>query len=138
MNIFEIPVHPAADVFPMLDDDELAELANDIAENGLRSPLVVSGMNGDMTLIDGRNRRAACKLVKVEPTFVQLEGEAVSYILSANINRRHLSAGQRTMIVAKLFPEPSKGGRGKKNPLLSNGFNQGEISKARAVLKELP
>ena len=42
------------------------------------------------------------------------------------------------MIVAKLFPEPSKGGRGKKNPLLSNGFNQGEISKARLVLKVLP
>ena len=37
------------------------------------------------------------------------------YILSANIERRHLSKGQRAMLTAILFPDPEKGGRGKKN-----------------------
>jgi hypothetical protein len=28
MNVFELPVFPAADVFPMMSDEELTELAN--------------------------------------------------------------------------------------------------------------
>jgi hypothetical protein len=42
------------------------------------------------------------------------------------------------MIVAKLYPEPSKGGRGRVNPLLNKGFNSGELSRARTVLQVLP
>jgi hypothetical protein len=33
-------VHPAADVFPMLSDDELAKLGEDIKANGLQSPII--------------------------------------------------------------------------------------------------
>jgi hypothetical protein len=40
--------------------------------------------------------------------------EVVGFILSQNVNRRHLSAGQRAMAVAVAYPEPEKGGRGKK------------------------
>jgi ParB-like chromosome segregation protein Spo0J len=46
IDIFDIPPHPAADVFPMLDDDELDELAADIAANGLQLPLVVHELDG--------------------------------------------------------------------------------------------
>ena len=38
----EYRVHPAADVFPMMTDEELASLGKDIKENGLRSPLAVT------------------------------------------------------------------------------------------------
>jgi hypothetical protein len=31
-------VHPAADVFPMMSDQELAELGEDIGANGLHNP----------------------------------------------------------------------------------------------------
>ena len=36
------PVHPCADVFPMLDDAKLAELAQDIKQNGLRHSIVLA------------------------------------------------------------------------------------------------
>jgi ParB/RepB/Spo0J family partition protein len=102
LDVLTLPVHPAADVFPMLDDDELSELANDIAETGLQTPLVVGELNGEMVLIDGRNRRRACQLVNVEPTYQLFTGDAVEFILSANIHRRHLTKGQRAMAVAKV------------------------------------
>jgi ParB-like chromosome segregation protein Spo0J len=48
-------VHPAADVFPMMSDEKLAKLGQDIKANGLRQPIVIlHGM-----LVDGRNRLEA-------------------------------------------------------------------------------
>jgi hypothetical protein len=41
------------------------------------------------------------------------------------------------MIVAKIYPEPSKGGRGKKGSLTEQ-FSKGKLSEARLVLKVLP
>ena len=52
---------------------------------------------------DARNRRAACKLVNIEPDVHQLDGEdPTAYVLSANIHRRHMTKGQRAMAVAKV------------------------------------
>jgi vacuolar-type H+-ATPase subunit I/STV1 len=44
------------------------------------------------------------------------------------------------MAVAKLYPEPEKGGRGKKNSSEKEGFSvsAGKVSEARAVLRWLP
>ena len=132
VNVFEIEVHPAADVFPMLSEDELLELANDIAENGLREPLVLQvSEEGKTLLIDGRNRRAACELVKVTPDVRYLNGEdATAFIFSTNIARRHLTAGQRAMAHARLYPA-EKGGRG--NKLVSIDTSLGHVTLSRAI-----
>ena len=139
LKIFELPVHPAADVFPMLDDDELAELANDISENGLQQPVVVAQVGEEWMLIDGRNRRAACKLVRVEPAYTVLDGVADigEHILSLNIYRRHMTKGQRAMAVAKIYPN---GQQGKKlRPDLDEVRALGKrVSEARTVLKYAP
>ena len=104
MDIFEIPVHPAADVFPVLDEDELHELAADIKATGLQQPLVVAEIDGQMMLIDGRTRRMACLAAGIVPDYVLLDGQdPVTYILSANVHRRHMSKGQRAMAVARLL-----------------------------------
>ena len=125
-------VHPAAEVFPMLPEDELQELAADIKEHGLSEALKVS--NG--FLVDGRNRLAACKIAGVEPQFQELNGiDPVSYILSANIRRRHLNKGQQAMVVAKIYPESEK--RGVKSNIKID-FNRDYLVKARTVLAVLP
>jgi hypothetical protein len=93
----EIQVHPAAAVFPMLSDDELADLAEDIKANGLLHPITLDAHG---VLVDGRNRLAACNLAGVEPTFVTYKGDdPVGFILSENIHRRHISKGQQAMAV---------------------------------------
>jgi len=95
----EIVVHPAAAVFPMLADDELAELAEHIKVNGLLDPIV---LDADGVLIDGRNRLAACRLAGVEPTFTTLNGhDPIAFIIGRNVNRRHLTEGQRAIAVVR-------------------------------------
>jgi hypothetical protein len=92
-------IHPVAALFPMLPDDELEELAADIKVNGLIHPIV---LDHDGQLIDGRNRLRACSLAGVEPQFTALNGhDPVAYILSSNVNRRHMTAGQRAMALAR-------------------------------------
>ena len=77
-NIFDLPVHPSADIFPMISDDELQELADDIKANGLIHPVVIK----NNVLIDGRNRLAACKLAGITDVLTtELEGDIDSYII---------------------------------------------------------
>lgn len=89
--------HPAADLFPLISDDELHELADDIREHGLLEPIVrVDGL-----ILDGRNRLRACELAHVEPRFVEWDGRGgspVTFVLSENLRRRHLSGSQRAII----------------------------------------
>jgi hypothetical protein len=60
-----LPVHPAAELFPMMSRHELLELGNDIKKNGLKVPVILwSPNNGrDHYLLDGRNRLDAMELV---------------------------------------------------------------------------
>lgn len=92
-------VHPVADLFPMLPDDELKDLAADITERGLLQPIV---LDSDGRILDGRNRYAACQLAGTEPTFTTYDGDDPDgYALAVNIARRHLTTGARAMIAAK-------------------------------------
>jgi hypothetical protein len=57
-----LPVHPAAELFPLMTEAELKELASDIAKNGLRAPIVGWALDGQ-SLLDGRNRLDAMALL---------------------------------------------------------------------------
>lgn len=97
-----IEVHPAALLFPMMTDDELNKLADDIAANGLMEPIVT--YQGQ--ILDGRNRLAACELAGVEPKFCEATdvNSPTLYVLSKNLHRRHLTINQRAIIAAKIVP----------------------------------
>jgi ParB/RepB/Spo0J family partition protein len=105
IDIFDIPPHPAADAFPMMEEEELEELAADIKAHGLLMPLFVGHLDGKTVLVDGRNRREACRRAGVVPNHTVLSDweDPINYILSANIARRHLNKGQRAMAVAKIW-----------------------------------
>ena len=55
-----------------------------------------------------------------------------SFIVSENVNRRHLSKSQRAMAVAKAFPKPQQG---KKTSLEIKEVNAGMLSQARTVIR---
>ena len=62
-----LPVHPAADLFPLMGNDELRELADDIAKHGLREKVdLYFDRDGKCFLLDGRNRVAALVLLRKE------------------------------------------------------------------------
>jgi DNA-binding Lrp family transcriptional regulator len=94
--------HPFADLFPMLPDDELRRLADDIKASGLRQPIIVDKQD---RIIDGRNRQAACELAGVTPTYEPFTGndnEILKLVVSLNIHRRHLTESQRAMVAASV------------------------------------
>lgn len=95
--------HPAAKLFPLLDNLELDKLADDIRRNGLREPIGVY----EGQVIDGRNRSRACQRAGITPTYVTLSPDdighdPVAYVLSLNMARRHLTPSQRAMIGAEV------------------------------------
>lgn len=92
--------HPAACIFPMMPDDELQSLADDIAKHGLREPVVMF----DGKVLDGRNRSAACAIAQVKPKTIEFNGtaaDALSFVWSKNRTRRHLSSSQAAIADAK-------------------------------------
>lgn len=92
-------VHPVADLFPLLADDELAELAADIKQRGLLHPVV---LDAEGRILDGRNRWAACDLAGIEPATVVYDGDDPDgYALTVNISRRHMTKGQQAMVAAR-------------------------------------
>lgn len=98
-SLFGYSVHPACAAFPLLDEDRLAELAEDIGAHGLIHPVVVQGD----TILDGRNRLLACERAGVDPRFEQWDGtDPVAWIVSVNLHRRHLTESQRAMVGKRL------------------------------------
>jgi ParB-like chromosome segregation protein Spo0J len=85
----------------MMSREEIAELAKDIKANGLRQKIVLDMPDG--AILDGRNRYAACKVAGVKPEFEVYAGnDPISYVLSLNLNRRHLTEAQKAMVASKV------------------------------------
>jgi hypothetical protein len=125
--------HPVAALFPMLSEDELADLADDIAANGLLEPIV---LDQDGLLIDGRNRLAACRLAGVEPRFVQLaHPDPAGYIISLNLTRRHMTQTQRAVIAAE-YPLTVNGSKAAVGRVF--GVSRPLVSMAAGVLTYAP
>ncbi len=100
-GVYEYTDHPIAELFPLMSDADLAELAKDINENGQREDIVVY----QGKILDGRNRYRACLLADVEPRVTSYVGtQPVLDVLSWNLHRRHLTPGQRAAIATDVLP----------------------------------
>ena len=90
-------LHPLCTLFPRMVGAEFDALCSDIKANGLRSPVVIH----DGMILDGGNRYRACLEVGIAPDVVEFDGSnIVSFVLSANLHRRHMTPGQQAAIVA--------------------------------------
>lgn len=95
--------HQVCTLFPSMSDVQLAELAEDIKQNGLREPI---WQHTDGSIIDGRNRYLACKKAGIEPQFRTWNGSGglVALVWSLNGVRRHLDSGQKAAIAVEMLP----------------------------------
>lgn len=114
-----IPVHPVASLFPMIGDEELQALADDIKTNGQREKIMCAYLDEEMldelVVIDGRNRFKACQIAGVEPEFTTnyLLGpdDIGPWIMSHNKHRRHMSKTQLATVAVgymEWFAEDAK------------------------------
>lgn len=101
--------HPFAGLFDLLSVRELADLSENIATHGQREPVMI---HRNM-ILDGRNRYRACRLKGLPVCYEQFPGtndEALDYVISKNVYRRHLSSSQRALAMAS-YEEYRHGGK---------------------------
>jgi len=102
-------VHPAADVFPMMSDEEIDGL---VKANGLREQVVFTV---DEELLEGRNRMEACErngIEEVASCHLPSGLDPVAYVISKNLKRRHMTKAQiadAIVALAKIKPEQKPG-----------------------------
>lgn len=94
--------HEAANIFPMMSADEFSALVEDIRANGQRQPIYIH----DGKIIDGRNRYRACQQIGIEPDTRAWDGvgSLVSFVVSLNLQRRHLSSSQKATVAMDVLP----------------------------------
>jgi ParB-like chromosome segregation protein Spo0J len=82
-----LAVHPLAELFPLLDGAEFADLVKDIATNGVHEPI----WTYDGKILDGRNRYRFAQEAGVDCPLREYTGEdPVGFVVSLNLKRRHL------------------------------------------------
>jgi Predicted transcriptional regulators len=94
-------IHPVADIFPAMGEEEYAALKTDIAKHGLLEPILTHCGR----VIDGRHRLRACRELGIASAFRDVECEEknlFALVLSLNLHRRHLSTSQRAIIAARI------------------------------------
>lgn len=105
----DLEIHPAANLFPMMNATEFKQLLADIKEHGVQTTLKLLGETLETAvLIDGRNRLKAMKQLNIDPMdYADLIHpddlpDPVGYVLSLNLHRRHLDESQRAMVANKV------------------------------------
>jgi hypothetical protein len=93
--------HPIANLFPMISESELADLGADMKANGqVETVKLFQGM-----ILDGRNRYTAgvkCNLPVRTEIFSGSMREALDWVISKNLHRRHLTESQRAIVAAQI------------------------------------
>src|SRR5262249_18788087 len=122
----DLKFHPLADLFPLMEGEEFAALVADIDKNGLQQHVVTY----EGKILDGRNRYRAMLALEYEDEHIKAnckplhevlglvrardvkKDEALKYVISANLHRRHLTAERKREIIAGLLKEnPEKSDR---------------------------
>lgn len=91
--------HPYSEIFPLIEGLEFDALVEDIKAHGLREKIWVY----EGKILDGRNRFLACQKAKIRPLYRKYAGkDALSFVVSLNVQRRHLTEAQRAMAAARI------------------------------------
>jgi ParB-like chromosome segregation protein Spo0J len=84
-------------------EEEFYHLKDSIAKIGLLEPIWV---DKDGLILDGRARYSACLELGIDPQYRTYEGDAsiLSFVVAANVNRRHLNPLLRAIIAYEIVP----------------------------------
>ena len=148
--------HEAANIFPLMPDDEIQKLADDIKANGQKNTVTL--LNDKV--LDGRNRLLACKLAGIRPNIESRNpdklGSPVAWVLSQNLHRRQLTTTQRAFVAVeaeKLFaieakerqrqgkekiPDPTQLGQSRDKAAKACAVNPRYVQDAKAITEKSP
>lgn len=94
----EIKFHRYAEIFPLMNSEEMADLVNTIQDHGQEDEIIMF----EGRILDGRNRYIACHQLhivpKIKPIDFASNEDALQYVLDHNLSRRHLSRAQKATV----------------------------------------
>lgn len=142
MKLQTLEIHPLAEQFPEMLEQEFEALVASIETDGLKEPLLLF----EGKVLDGRHRYRACLQLGIEPgtrPFKGTQEEAESLSIAQNLSRRHLTASQKAMLIAmhglaakpKSSPSESAGKRSIRDAAKHFGVNHMMIYKAFNLLE---
>lgn len=103
MNEMHRQYHPVSNLFPLMQGADFEALKQDISEHGQLEPI---WLHPDGSIIDGRNRHRACIELGITPRFRTWDGAGslVSFVVSLNLHRRHLTPTQAATVGVDALP----------------------------------
>lgn len=107
--------HPYAEIFPLVEGQPLWDMGKNIKEFGQLDKIMLY----EDKVLDGRRREMACVREGVKPkyeTFKGTDAEALEYVMSKNMHRRHLGEGDRVLAAARYAKAKGGGDRDEKKP----------------------
>lgn len=105
-------IHPAANLLPMMSQEDFENLKIDADQNGFIRPVRI---DKDGMVIDGRNRLAVSIAIEKDVPIERFTpSDPIQYVVSENLSRRHLTSQQKAVIAVQaeelytLFAEQAK------------------------------
>tara|TARA_Y100000310_G_C20564934_1_gene754993 strand:+ start:82 stop:1155 length:1074 start_codon:yes stop_codon:yes gene_type:complete len=124
--------HEYANIFPLMEGVSFQELKSDIKKQGLLESIKTF----EGKIIDGRNRYKACIETGIQPKFEEYTGsQPLSYVVSLNLQRRHLNESQRASIALETLPLFEKEAKQRSGTRTDLGALMQQGSEGRAVEK---
>ena len=108
--------HELSNIFPLMEGEAFEGLCADIKANDLRDQIVTL----DSKILDGRNRYRACNAARYTiPAKMfrvfnpKVDGDPLTWVISKNLQRRHLNETQRAWVASKIATLTHGGDRSK-------------------------
>jgi len=125
----DIKYHEYCTMFPEASETEFDQVVGSMEKNGflISDPIILieNQEDGVSVILDGRTRHQAALEARVTPTFLLFNDEdALGFVCSRNLDRRHLSPGQRAALGADIAN--LKGGQ---NPMAEGDVSVDEAAK---------
>ena len=95
--------HPIAKLFPAMTEEEFEFTKADMKRHGLKDPILLL----DSLVLDGGHRYRICRALGIKPRLRTLRkgADALAAVISRNLARRQLSAGQRYGVLLRIAQE---------------------------------
>ncbi|MBK8583255.1 MAG: hypothetical protein IPL86_15990 [Flavobacteriales bacterium] len=141
-----LELHQLCTVFPEITGNEFLDFVESIQDEGVHHPIVLF----EGKILDGRNRWRACVELGIDPPTVEFTGtyeDALAFVKRENLDRRHLTAGQRAAIIAGLANLEStrpvqgprrQGEQTQKDRAAEAGVGVSTMRKVEAVIRTAP
>src|SRR4030042_5134213 len=100
--MYNLKEHGLSKRIPSMSEEEYQDLKEDIKTNGMNNPITLY----ENKILDGRHRYRACTELKIEVKTEEYKGsQPLTYIISQNIKRRHLTKSQLAAVVVESLPK---------------------------------